>query len=100
MGDLQHLDDPMPGIYNERVARDHAKIPNVRNTSLRDYGNRVGVWRMMDILSRHNIRGTVALNSEICDHHPQIIDKALMLGWEFMGHCQTSDCRADRPRYR
>ena len=26
-----HLNDPMPGIYNERVARDRAKIPNVRN---------------------------------------------------------------------
>jgi allantoinase len=88
-----HLNDAMPGIYNERVARDHAKIPNIRNWSLRDYGNRVGVWRMMDMLSRHGLRGTVALNSEICDHHPQIIEKALTLDWEFMGHCQTNAVR-------
>ena len=88
-----HLNDPMPGIYNERVAREHVKIPNVRNWSLRDYGNRVGVWRLMDMLSHHGIRGTVALNSEICDHHPLIIDKAVALGWEFMGHCQTNAVR-------
>ena len=88
-----HLDDPMPGTNNERIARDHAKIPNVRNWALRDYGNRVGVWRFMEMLSRYGIRATVALNSEICDHHPQIIEAALKLNWEFMGHCQTNAVR-------
>jgi len=87
------LDDVMPGTNNERVARDHARIPNVRNWSLRDYGNRVGVWRMMDMLARHGIRGTVALNSTVCEHHPQIIEKAVALGWEFMGHSLTNTVR-------
>jgi peptidoglycan/xylan/chitin deacetylase (PgdA/CDA1 family) len=83
-----HLDDPMPGVNNERVA--HAQIPNVRNWALRDYGNRVGVWRFFDVLARHGIRATAALNSDICDYHPQIITRAVELGWEFMGHCQTN----------
>jgi peptidoglycan/xylan/chitin deacetylase (PgdA/CDA1 family) len=87
------LDDVMPGTNNERVAREHARIPNMRNWSLRDYGNRVGVWRFMDMLSRHGIRGTVALNSIVCEHHPQIIEKASALGWEFMGHSQTNTVR-------
>ena len=34
------LDDVMPGNQNERVPRDHAQIPNVRNWAVRDYGNR------------------------------------------------------------
>jgi hypothetical protein len=46
-----HLDDPMPGNSNERIARAHAKIPAVRNWALRDYGNRVGIWRFMEVLS-------------------------------------------------
>jgi allantoinase len=29
---------------NDRVPRDQAKIPNVRNWAVRDYGNRVGIW--------------------------------------------------------
>lgn len=87
------LDDPMPGVNNERMAREHARIPNVRNWSLRDYGNRVGVWRFMKVLSKYGIRGTVALNSELCDHHPQIIEAACKLGWEFMGHNQTNAVR-------
>src|SRR3954471_801280 len=83
-----HLDDPMPGVNNERVA--HAEIPNVRNWALRDYGNRVGIWRFFDVLARYDVRGTAALNSDICDYHPQIIERAVALGWEFMGHCQTN----------
>jgi allantoinase len=87
------LDDVMPGNTNERVARDHAKVPNVRNWSVRDYGNRVGVWRLMETLSRYGVRATAALNSEVCDHHPEIIAEAGRLGWELMGHGQTNALR-------
>jgi hypothetical protein len=36
--------------------------PDVRNHSRRDYGNRVGVWRLMEVMEKHGVRGTVALN--------------------------------------
>jgi peptidoglycan/xylan/chitin deacetylase (PgdA/CDA1 family) len=87
------LDDVMPGNVNERVAREHARVPNVRNWSLRDYGNRVGVWRLMEVLPRYGIRASAALNSEVCDHHPQVIDEMLRLGWELIGHNQTNALR-------
>ncbi len=88
-----NLDDIMPGNTNERVSRDHAKIPNVRNWSVRDYGNRVGVWRLMEVLTRHGIRASAALNSQVCDHHPEIIEEAVRLGWEFLGHGETNALR-------
>ena len=87
------LDDVMPGTVNERVAREHAKVPNVRNWSLRDYGNRVGVWRIMKVLERYGIRASAALNSEVCDHHPEIIHEAKRLGWELLGHGETNALR-------
>lgn len=87
------LDDAMPGNTNERVAREHAKVPNVRNWSLRDYGNRVGIWRLMDVLTKHGIRASAALNSEICSQHPEIIKEAGRLEWELMGHGQTNAMR-------
>ena len=64
------LDDVMPGNLNDRVPRDQAKIPNVRNWAVRDYGNRIGIWRLMEVLSRYGIRASAALNGEVCDHHP------------------------------
>jgi len=87
------LDDVMPGTVNERVAREHAKVPNVRNWSLRDYGNRVGFWRLLEVLTRYGIRGSAATNSEVCEHHPQVIDAMMKAGWELIGHNQTNALR-------
>jgi peptidoglycan/xylan/chitin deacetylase (PgdA/CDA1 family) len=44
----------------------------------------------MEVMARHGVRGTVALNSEVCDDYPQIIEDAVELGWEFMGHNQSN----------
>ncbi len=87
------LDDVMPGNVNERVAREHARIPNVRNWSLRDYGNRVGVWRLMEVLTRYGIRASAALNSEVCLRHPEVIEEMMRLNWELIGHGQTNALR-------
>jgi allantoinase len=65
-------------------------IPDVHTWAIRDYGNRVGIFRMMEVLERHGIRATVALNSDACDAHPGMIADAVRLGWEFMGHNQTN----------
>ena len=64
--------------------------PNVLEWSRRDYGNRVGVFRMMDMLGERGIRATVALNADICIQHPRIIERSNALGWELMGHGLTN----------
>jgi allantoinase len=64
--------------------------PDVRNYSRRDYGNRVGVWRLMEVLSRNGIRGTVALNAEVGRYYPRIMDEVTKLGWELIGHGLTN----------
>jgi allantoinase len=61
-------------------------VPDVLNYSWRDYGVRVGVWRMMEIMERHGVRGTVALNSDVCERYPRILEEGNRLGWEWMGH--------------
>ena len=48
-------------------------FPDIHSFAQRDYGNRVGVWRLADTLTKHGIRATVALNSDICRYEPQII---------------------------
>ena len=66
------------------------KAPDVRNYSRRDYGNRVGVWRMMESLEKCGFRGTVALNAEVAHHYPRIMEECSKLNWEFMGHGLTN----------
>jgi len=64
--------------------------PDVLNYSWRDYGVRVGIWRMMEIMERYGIKGTVALNADVCTHYPRIVEAGNALGWEWMGHGATN----------
>lgn len=64
--------------------------PDVLNYAWRDYGARVGVWRLLDIIERHGFKGTVALNSDVCRHYPRIIEAVRELRWELMGHGQNN----------
>ena len=68
-------------------------VPDVPTWAVRDYGNRIGVFRLMKTMDRFGMRGTVALNSEVCSQHPLIIDEALKRGWEFMGHNESNTRR-------
>ena len=61
-------------------------VPDVLNYSWRDYGVRVGIWRLMEIMERHGFKGTVALTSDVCDRYPRIIEDGNRLDWEWMGH--------------
>ena len=70
-----------------------AKIPDVVMWSERDYGNRVGVFRIMDTMDRYGIRGTVALNSNLCAEHPRIMEEGQKRKWEWMGHNESNTRR-------
>lgn len=76
-----------PGIALYPVA---SAEPDVLNYAWRDYGPRVGFWRIEDQLSRHGIKATIALNSDVCTHYPQIVERARALGWEFLAHGDTN----------
>jgi allantoinase len=61
-------------------------VPDPINYGWRDYGNRVGVWRLMDRLAGADVRGTAILNSDVCERYPQIVDEAVRLGWGIVAH--------------
>jgi peptidoglycan/xylan/chitin deacetylase (PgdA/CDA1 family) len=50
----------------------------------------------MDLLSKHGVRASSTLNSDICDHHPQIVRTAIEFGWEIRGHNQTNSVWLDQ----
>ena len=47
-------------------------------------------------MSKHGVRGSPTLNSDICDHHPQIVRAAIELGWEILGHDHTNSVWLDQ----
>jgi peptidoglycan/xylan/chitin deacetylase (PgdA/CDA1 family) len=61
-------------------------VPDVMNYSHRDYGNRVGIWRLFEAMDRYGVRGSVSLNVAVCDHHPEVIEACVERDWELFSH--------------
>ena len=66
------------------------RVPDVINYSWREYGMRVGLWRIADILDDAQVRATVTLNSSVCDVYPRAVEEMQRRSWEFMGHGITN----------
>jgi len=65
-------------------------VPDIVNYAWREYGMRVGLWRLADVLDAAGIRATVALNSAVVEAHPKAVDEMKRRRWEFMGHGITN----------
>jgi peptidoglycan/xylan/chitin deacetylase (PgdA/CDA1 family) len=65
-------------------------VPDVINYAWREYGMRVGLWRIADVLDAAGVKASVALNSAVCETFPKAIDEMKKRGWEFMGHGITN----------
>jgi len=60
--------------------------PDFRTWSQREYGNRVGIFRILEVLDRHSIKATVAANAEACARYPNLVDEIRRRGWELVAH--------------
>lgn len=64
--------------------------PDPLNYGWRDYGPRVGIWRMIESLDRHGLRASVLLNSDVVELYPQIIEAGLARDWVWLAHGQNN----------
>lgn len=60
--------------------------PDVQQYSYHDYGNRVGFWRMLDVMDKYRVKCCVSLNVAVLDHFPEIARAMVDRGWDFMCH--------------
>ncbi|MCX7931932.1 MAG: polysaccharide deacetylase family protein [Rhodovarius sp.] len=67
--------------------------PDVLNYAWRDYGNRVGAWRLIALLEELGLPCTVLLNSAIYDHAPELVAAHRARGDEIAGHGRTNSER-------
>lgn len=66
---------------------------DVLNWSWREYGNRVGVWRMIELLDELHLPCAALLNSDILDHCPEVADAFVKRGDEVVAHGHTNSER-------
>lgn len=73
-------EDVLPGV----------PAPDLVNTAWRDYGNRVGAFRLFDRLAGLGIRPTVLLNTDAYDQSPDVLAAARAIGAEIVGHGRSN----------
>ena len=64
-------------------------MPDIPNWAWHEYGNRVGFWRMLEVLDRLDIKAVLAINGSAIGAYGAIAQAAKSRGWEFMGHGYT-----------
>jgi len=63
-----------------------APYPDVRAFSQREYGNRVGIFRVMQALDAQQIRATAAVDAYIATNYPYLTEQFRKRNWEIAGH--------------
>ena len=81
------LQPPAGSHRDPRFMGDYGSFePDYGSWGQREYGNRVGVFRVLEALDRHGLRASVALNSSAAERYPQLVREFSARGYEFVGH--------------
>lgn len=67
--------------------------PDVLNYAWRDYGNRVGAWRMLQLFDGLHLPSTVLLNTSLYDYCPELVAAFTKRGDEIAGHGRSNSER-------
>jgi allantoinase len=64
--------------------------PDVLNYSWREYGNRVGAWRCLELFEALRLPAAAILNTALYDHCPELLAACVARGDELVGHGHTN----------
>ncbi len=60
--------------------------PDVLNYSWREYGNRVGAWRCLELFDQLGMPAAALINTALYDHCPELVAACVARGDELVGH--------------
>ena len=69
--------------------------PNSYNWGWREYGNRVGGWRLLELFEEYKLPLSVLLNPACYDHCPELIAAFRARGDEIVAHGRTNSENAN-----
>lgn len=65
--------------------------PDLRHYTLRDYGNRVGIYRFLEAFARYGVTPSFAINACLAERYPALIDAVVDRAGEILGHSWSMD---------
>ena len=66
--------------------------PDLRHFSLREYGNRIGIYRLIQAFEQFDIKPTYAINSDAAKRLPQLMNEIKERGEDVICHGINMDC--------
>jgi allantoinase len=60
--------------------------PDYRHYTARDYGNRVGVYRLLNAFAKAGVKASFATNSAIAERYPELLADIVVAGHEIIAH--------------
>ena len=69
------LPDALPG-----------RIPDYPNYTWREYGQRVGIWRLYDLFDELGVKASCTTNAVTFERRKAMVDACLERGWELLAH--------------
>jgi len=61
-------------------------VPDFRTWTQREYGNRAGIFRVLDVLDRYQIRAGAAVNAMAAERYPFLVEQFKKRKYEFIAH--------------
>ncbi|MFN3549012.1 MAG: hypothetical protein ACK4U0_16110 [Mesorhizobium sp.] len=61
------------------------------NFTWREYGQRVGVWRMFDVFDAEGVKSSCTMNAKMAVERKEVIEAALARGFEIVAHNYVQD---------
>ena len=87
---LEHMEwqAPAGSFQVARLAGGSAprEFPDYARLSHREYGHRIGIFRLLDVLEKHGVRATIAMDALTAEHYPYLVRHCLDRGCEIIGH--------------
>ena len=79
---------PPEGSYTVTLpgGTDPHPFPDYARMAHREYGHRVGIFRVLDVLDRHGIVATIAMDALTAENYPYLVGHCLERGCEIIGH--------------
>jgi len=76
----------IPGGPFKAAGHMQTPYPDYRHYTARDYGNRVGVWRFLEIFEKAGVSASFATNAAIAERYPELIAAIREGGHEIIAH--------------
>jgi peptidoglycan/xylan/chitin deacetylase (PgdA/CDA1 family) len=83
-------DDKWPGIGPMGNPL-KAGVPDLNAVGWAEYGHRRGIYRILDVLARQNVKATINVSGIMAERHPEIVRRIAEAGHEVVAHSYAMD---------